>query len=86
MSATSDFQDFGDLPPPPRRCGASAVLFTVIAFAFGASLLLAAVGLWLVPGSDWSAELMLIKLAMTGLFGLGGYSFVQAARTRCSVA
>ena len=81
MAATSDFHDLAELKPA-RREGADALIFRAVSFVFGASLLVAGLGLWLVPGSSWSAELMLIKLALTGLFTLGGVSFLQAGRRR----
>lgn len=81
MSATSDFQDLGEANKDARE-GADAVFFRAVSFVFGASLIIAGLGLWVVPGSSWSAELLLIKLALTGLFTLGGLSFLQASRRR----
>ena len=80
MSATSDFMDFDAVKAKPEGCGNLA--FRGISMIFGASLLIAAVGLWLVPGSSFSAEVLLIKLGLTGLFALGGISFIQASRCR----
>lgn len=80
MTPSADFMDLSS-----TRSGAPAGanhLFRAVSTLFGAALVLAALGLWLVPGSSWSAELMLIKLSMTALFALGGLSFLQAGRLR----
>ncbi|WP_238364423.1 hypothetical protein [Mesobacterium pallidum] len=78
----SNAADFMDLSTTHRAPAGSNTVFRAVSSLFGAALLLAALGLWLVPGSSWSAELLLIKLSMTALFGLGGLSFVQAGRLR----
>jgi hypothetical protein len=46
----------------------------------GAVLLFAAVGLWLVPGSNWDAGLMLVKLGLSGFFVGGGLMFLLSTR------
>ncbi|MWD25865.1 hypothetical protein E0K89_000020 [Aquicoccus sp. SCR17] len=68
--------------PDRRREAVGLAVFRTISTIFGSLLLAAALGLWILPGSNWSVELLLVKAGLTGLFGLGGVSFLQSARLR----
>lgn len=46
----------------------------------GVVLVLAALGLWLVPGSNWDAGMMLVKLGLSGFFLGGGMMFLLSVR------
>ena len=48
----------------------------------GVTLILAAVGLWVVPGSLWDADVVMIKFGLTILFGLGGLCVLQLGRAQ----
>lgn len=62
--------------------GAERAAFRAISGGFGCLLMFAAAALWLLPGANWSADLVTVKLGLTGFFLLGGLSFLQSARTR----
>jgi len=47
----------------------------------GVTLLMAALGMWLVPGSAWDAELLLIKLGLSLFLLVAGFLFVLPKRT-----
>lgn len=47
----------------------------------GAALMLAAAGLWIAPGSDWSADLLLIKLVVSLVIGFTGLALLQQGQT-----
>lgn len=52
----------------------------VVSGFLGVTLLVAAGGLWLVPGASFDPALMLIKIGLSVFFGLGGTMFLLAAR------
>lgn len=58
---------------PPMR------LFNVFA---GATLLLAAVGMWAMPGSSWDSALMLFKLMITIALMAAGFALIAPVRKR----
>ncbi len=76
MSVTSDYMNHTAAATPVP------LALRVIALVIGAALVLAAAGLWLVPGSSFSAELMLIKGGLTAFFALGGLGFLHAGLQR----
>jgi hypothetical protein len=47
----------------------------------GASLMVAAVGLWVMPGSSWDTDLLLFKLALSLTGGLAGFGLLLASST-----
>ena len=51
-----------------------------LSWLLGATLCLAAAGLWLVPGASFDPVLVLMKLGITVFFVLGGITFLLAAR------
>ena len=56
--------------------GARSVLRTVQRFA-GATLVLAALGLWVTPGASWAADLALFKLTLSLAMGFSGLALWQ---------
>lgn len=56
--------------------GARSVMRTVQRF-FGASLVLAAFGLWIAPGANWAMDLALIKLTVSLAMGFSGLALWQ---------
>jgi len=54
----------------------------VLGVFFGVVLVMAAAGLWLVPGSVLLAEIMLIKLMLSMAFLLGGVFLYHAGREK----
>lgn len=56
--------------------GARSVLRTIQRF-LGASLVLAALGLWVAPGANWAADLALFKLTLSLAMGFSGLALWQ---------
>jgi hypothetical protein len=48
----------------------------------GGALLGAAVGLWLLPGSNLGADVMVMKLGLTVFLALGGLTLLACVRPR----
>lgn len=44
----------------------------IVTHIFGVALLMAALGMWLVPGSAWDAELLTIKMGLSLFLLIGG--------------
>lgn len=45
----------------------------------GASLMVAAVALWVMPGSSWDTDLLLFKLALSVTGGMAGFGLLMAS-------
>ena len=57
-------------PTPVKTAEVSIVSY--IARFIGVVFMAAAVGLWIAPGANWSAELALLKLGLTCFFAIAG--------------
>jgi hypothetical protein len=65
-----------DRPAAPAPTPLTRALFVVN----GSGLLAAAGGLWLVPGSNLGADVLLMKLGLSLFLALGGLTFLSASR------
>lgn len=91
MTATTDFMPtqtaplgndgFGTLSAPAHALDGSRLVVRGTQAFIGAVLLLAAVGLWAMPGSDWSGDLLLIKLVLSLMMVLGGIAMLHTPST-----
>lgn len=87
MTATSEFMPlqgntlqndgFGVQSAPAHALDGSRLVVRGTQAFIGAVLILAAVGLWAIPGSDWSGELLLIKLVLSLMMVLGGIAMLH---------
>jgi hypothetical protein len=83
MTTTSEFLTKGEtLSVPVRTLDGARSLVRVIRRVGGAGLILAAVGLWVMPGSNWAAEVLLIKLVLSLVSGFVGLALVQNGATK----
>ncbi len=78
MSAIPDDPQSADATHRP--CGVEQSAFSIFGRIVGAALVASALGLWVLPGSDYSAELLLIKLGLTLTMALIGVTLYVAAR------
>ena len=62
---------------PVRAMDNARSLLRVVQRFSGAALVLAALGLWIVPGASWAAELALVKLAVSLGMGFTGLALWQ---------
>lgn len=83
MTTTSDYIADGPrlsaatLSAPVRSMDAGRALGRMVQRVTGAALILAAAGLWLMPGSSWAADLLLIKLILSLVAGFAGLALIQ---------
>jgi hypothetical protein len=78
MFITSDIyaQDIGGTQPM-RIAEGSRLVARLLSRVLGTGFLIAAVGLWLVPGSNFAADLMLFKLCLSVCALGAGAGFIQ---------
>jgi hypothetical protein len=91
MTATTDFMPtqaaplgndvFGVQSAPAHALDGSRLVVRATQAFIGAVLILAAVGLWAMPGSDWSGDLLLIKLVLSLMMVLGGIAMLHTPNT-----
>ncbi|WP_390915107.1 hypothetical protein [Pseudosulfitobacter sp. SM2401] len=87
MTATSEFMPtqstplgadtFGVQSAPAHALDGSRLVVRATQAFIGAVLILAAVGLWAMPGADWSGDLLLIKLVLSLMMVLGGIAMLH---------
>lgn len=74
-----------DAPAAPlytvRSLNATRMLLRMVQRVIGAAFLLAVVGLWIVPGSSLNKDLMLMKLLLSLVAGLGGITLLLSSGT-----
>jgi hypothetical protein len=78
------FPDAQDQPTPsefPRIVGGQRWVVRSAQRLIGASLVLAAMGLWIQPGALLDADVMLMKLGVSLCMGFAGLAILQAGRT-----
>ena len=82
MMTTAEFMDTDAAALQPARVvdGGRMVLRGAQRLV-GASLALAAVGLWLAPGSSWESDVMLFKLILSIIALLAGFGLMQSSAT-----
>lgn len=77
MTATFDAITDTDQTDAPAALDAHALFMTYGRKIAGAALLLAGLGLWLEPGAQFDAELLLMKLGVSLTFGFAGLALMQ---------
>ncbi|PIE14624.1 MAG: hypothetical protein CSA68_10000 [Rhodobacterales bacterium] len=60
-----------------HRVGTSEVLMKWMAALVGASMLVAGIGMWIMPGSALAADVLLIKIGLTAFMALVGLSLIR---------
>lgn len=80
MSATAEVLDASHVTAEPARM-VSGMRMVVRGSQrlFGVALTLAAVGLWLAPGSSWETDIMLFKLILSLTAVLAGLGLISAS-------
>ena len=66
---------------PVRLVNSARGIFSVLQRFSGATLVLAAFGLWAVPGASWAADLALVKLTFSLAMGFSGLALWQMGST-----
>lgn len=94
MTATSEFMPtqhaahsndaFGIQSAPAHALDGSRLVVRATQAFIGAVLMLAAVGLWAMPGADWSGDLLLIKLVLSLMMVLGGIAMLHTPKASTS--
>ena len=80
MTATADFTIDHDVSiEPVRMTGGARMLVRLGQRLLGASLAMAAVGLWLAPGASWESDIMLFKLILSLTAILAGFGLMTAS-------
>ncbi|MEL7097981.1 MAG: hypothetical protein AAGM84_04055 [Pseudomonadota bacterium] len=81
MTATNEFINDGvDLRMEPLR-GARAIVRLLLTM-LGVGLVIAALMLWVMPGSSFDADLLLMKGVLSVTMGAAGWAALSAGRTR----
>ena len=86
MTATTDFMPATTAPAAPeaapvQKLDGGRLMVRGSQSLLGAALMLSAAGLWIAPGSDWSADLLLIKLVVSLVIGFSGLALLQQGKT-----
>jgi len=82
MTAITDFSTRPPLGEPPHMVNADRWLTRGAQRLGGAALVLAAIGLWVMPGASWDADLALFKLGLSVILGFAGLAILQAGRAQ----
>ncbi|MEM6371530.1 MAG: hypothetical protein AAF727_01960 [Pseudomonadota bacterium] len=86
MTAITDISTGRDLGQPPRMVDGERWIWRAVQRFFGAAIVLAALGLWIVPAMTFEADVALFKLGLSITFGFAGLAILQAGRRRRSIA
>lgn len=62
---------------PMRLVDGARSFFKLLQRLLGAALVLAALGLWIIPGASWAADLALVKLSFSLAMGFSGLALWQ---------
>lgn len=83
MTSTSEFLTKCEtLDAPMRTLDGVRSVVRMMRQIGGAGLILAAVGLWIMPGSNWAAEILLFKLVLSLVLALVGFALSQDGAAR----
>lgn len=82
MTALSDFRDFQAPNMPARTVDGARWLARGFAQFVGVVLVLVAFGLWLLPNTQWEADLTLMKLGISLFVGFAGLALLDAGRAQ----
>lgn len=64
---------------PVRMTDGCRMVMRAVQRLFGAALTLAAIGIWIGPGSSWEADLMLFKLVLSLTALIAGFGLMQSS-------
>jgi hypothetical protein len=82
MTSTADFMDATALAvEPARMADGGRMIVRGAQRLVGVSLTIAALGLWLAPGSSWESDVMLFKLILSITAVIAGLGLVSASST-----
>jgi hypothetical protein len=89
MTATADYivaeaTEIHTPIAPVQTLGGGRLMIRGSQSLLGAALMLSAAGLWIAPGSDWSADVLLIKLVISLVIGFCGLALLQQGKTPAS--
>ncbi|MFK7834921.1 MAG: hypothetical protein AB8B60_01760 [Sulfitobacter sp.] len=80
MTATAEFMDTTTAPAEPvRMADGGRMIVRGVQRLLGASLALAAIGLWIAPGSSWESDVMLFKLILSITALLAGLGMMSSS-------
>lgn len=77
MTALADVSTYTPLAEAPRMVGAQRMIARGSRRMVGATLILAALGLWIAPGGSWDADIALIKLGLSLFSGFAGLAVLS---------
>ncbi len=82
MTATADFMDApAPASEPVRMADGGRMIVRGVQRLVGVSLTIAALGLWLAPGSSWENDIMLFKLILSITAVIAGLGLVSSSST-----
>ena len=77
MTSAADPATFESIGPQPvSMLNGSRMLLRGAQAVIGAAMVIAAIGLWIAPGANWSQELILIKLLASVISGATGLALL----------
>ncbi|WP_299627232.1 hypothetical protein [uncultured Tateyamaria sp.] len=82
MTALSDFMTDAAPSDRPQMVDGRRWVMRSAQTLGGTTLVLAALGLWVLPGASWDADLLLIKLGLSLFLGFAGIAIMQMGRAR----
>lgn len=81
MTAVTDISEYTPIAEAPRMVSGQRWLTRSGQKIAGTALMLAAAGMWVLPGASWDADVALIKLGLTVGVGLAGLTAWMAGRS-----
>lgn len=81
MTTTATARDALVQPIPMRMCDGARMLARLAQRIGGIALILSALGLWLLPGSNWQSDVALFKLLLSAAALIAGLSFLVGSVT-----
>ncbi|MFL4471526.1 hypothetical protein ACERZ8_17185 [Tateyamaria armeniaca] len=85
MTAITDISTTNDIAETPRMVDGMRWMTRGAQRLGGVALVLSAIGLWVMPGMSFEADLALFKLGVSVALGFAGLAIMQAGRARRTV-
>lgn len=85
MSTTTAIDFMNSAPAdhaPAHMVDGGRLIVRIAQRLIGSALVLAALGMWVIPGSDWGADLALMKLMISLCLGLCGIGLIHAGKEK----